>query len=530
MRKLVGIIFSILIVFLAGCGSPQSRPASSTPSQVPTRAAVTPPPSVTLPPSETAVPTAAMPAFRTPQVREALPASGSVEFHILHWNDFHGELVERYNEEGNWIPGAARLAVYVNTSLDTYGRQDTLLLDAGDWFENTEIKGERKLTKGLDVLALYQRLGVDAITVGNHDLFLGVTYFTDMVARAAPMQILSVNLRKAEANGVCTDEPIVNPYQVYELGEPDGPKVRVAVIGISMQRLEALAFKPILGLCFQDPLAELQKIYDELMEKEKPDVVVLLSHSGLTYDRNVAKALNAAGKSVDLIIGGHSHTWMQESEKIGNTTIVQAGDYGRAIGDLDLTYNRATSSLRIKWHLSTFTTSSPQDPGTLAFLTELKYASGIPTPGLKNPDYKYLIDLKPASQSVGFWSLGKGVFPATDSGMTEGQLIYSHGKQYPYGLFAHAPARLRYILGGQFKSFVAEIGIKETACGDGASFSVSLDKTEIFNSGTLLPSDEPRPVNLDVRGGQVLELTNASGTDMDCDWTIWGDPYLIPIP
>ena len=530
MKKIIRIIFIILIVFMAGCASPQATPTASTPSQPSTSTVVLSTPISTAAPRDSPTPTLSLPPLRTPQVREALPAAGSVEFHILHWNDFHGELVERYNTEGTWIPGAARLAAYINTALEKYGRQNTLLLDAGDWFENTDIRGESKTKKGRDVLAFYQRLGVDAITVGNHDLFLGVSYFSDIVALATPIQILSVNLRKSGTNHLCSTEPMINPYQIYELGEQGAAKVRVAVIGISMERLETQAFRPITGVCFADPAAELEQIYDELMDKEKPDVLVLVSHSGFTADKHIAEALNAAGKPVDLIIGGHSHTWIDKPEMVGNTTIVQAGDNGRAIGDLDLVYNRAAASLRIKWRLNTFTPASPQDARTLEFLKENAYESAIPTPVAKDPAHQYLVDLKPSSVSVGFWTLGKGVFPATDSGMTEGQAIFSHGKQYSYGLFAHSPSDLRYALDARFKSFVAEIGVKETACGDGAAFSVLVDKKELYNSGTLLPTDKPKSVGLNVAGGKLLQLKTISGKDQNCDWTIWGDPYLVPIP
>jgi len=51
----------------------------------------------------------------------------------------------------------------------------------------------------------------------------------------------------------------------------------------------------------------------------------------------------------------------------------------------------------------------------------------------------YLMDLEPESVSVGYWALGKGKFPASDSGMDSGQVIRSHGISYSQGLFAHAP-------------------------------------------------------------------------------------------
>ncbi|HEY5982327.1 MAG TPA: NPCBM/NEW2 domain-containing protein, partial [Anaerolineales bacterium] len=130
----------------------------------------------------------------------------------------------------------------------------------------------------------------------------------------------------------------------------------------------------------------------------------------------------------------------------------------------------------------------------------------------------------------GYWSLGKGIFPATEAGMQEGQTISSHGKEYRSGLFAHSPSDLRYVLDGKFAAFQTEISIQESACGDGASFAVLLDGKEIYDSGTMLPADAPRPVDLDVNGGRLLVLKTMSGSDISCDWTIWGDPYLVSVP
>lgn len=138
--------------------------------------------------------------------------------------------------------------------------------------------------------------------------------------------------------------------------------------------------------------------------------------------------------------------------------------------------------------------------------------------------------MKPVSQSVRPGTLRKDVFPATEGGTQAGEPIYSHDKLYADGLFAPSPSDLRYALYGKFKSLVAEIGIKETACGDGAFFSILLDDREIYNSGTMLPSDKPQQVSADVTGGKVLELKTMPGAGNECDWTIWGDPYLVPAP
>src|SRR5512142_1457980 len=99
MKNLSKFLLIALIVVVAGCSAPQAESATSTPAPSATSTVALPTPSPTAPPRPTNTPVPALPPLRKPQVREALPASGSVEFHILHWGDLHGELVERYNNE-----------------------------------------------------------------------------------------------------------------------------------------------------------------------------------------------------------------------------------------------------------------------------------------------------------------------------------------------------------------------------------------------------------------------------------------------
>jgi 5'-nucleotidase len=516
----------ILLVFLGGCSSTPEPLTEIAPTATATASSTPLPATPTKQPYVSPTPKPVLPPIRTPQLREALPAEGRVEFHILHWNDFHGELGEYVNDEGNWIPGAARLAAFVKAEEAKYDPNQVLLLDAGDWFEGSKYALP---SRGLKVADLYQQLGVDAVTVGNHEFFLGLSQFYAVASRAAPVEFVSVNLKKKGSNKICSDKFLVNPYKIFELGEAAGPKVRVAVIGAGAVHLERQSYTPITDVCYIDPLGETIKLYDQLLATEQPDVFILLTHQGFDADKAMAETLNAAGKPVDIIIGGHSHTWIEKPERVGNTLIVTAGERGRAVGVLDLVYDRARSDLDVTWRQEIFSACSPEDPDTVAFLQDTVPASDPrqECTSMKNPDHAYLIDIPTTVESVGYWTLGKGVYPASDSGMLTGQSITSHDKGYPYGLFAHAPSKLRYALDGKYSTFVTEISVKETACGDGASFLVSLDGKEIYRSEQISPGAAAIPLSLDITDGKVLTLQTLSGNDNSCDWTIWGDPYLV---
>ncbi len=465
---------------------------------------------------------------RTPQPLEALPSEGVVDFQILHWNDFHAELVEHVID-GTWVPGAARLAAYVKEEQANYEPGQSLILDAGDWSEGSAYS---RPTRGEKALEFYKLLGVDATTVGNHEFFFGMPRFYQVAGEAAPIDILSANFRQEGLNGTCSDRRILSPYKIYEVGKEQGSKVRVAVIGVSVGNLETLVYNETwtTGICFQSPASSIIEIYDELMAIEHPDVLVVLSHSGLDIDLKIARDLNAAGTPVDIIIGGHSHDWIEAPQMVGNTYVVTVGELGRAVGEFDLSFDRASSSLDVTWKQEIFTPCSPEDAETLAFLADtipLSQNKRKCAEVEKNPSYDYLIDMPLVSESVGFWTLGKGTFPASDTGLVLGSVISSHGRDYPSGLFAHAPSELKFALDGKYITFVTDITINEAACGDGASFAVSVNDHEIYRSKNILPSEETVSLTLDVSDGQVLKLTTISGNDNSCDWTIWGDPYLI---
>lgn len=367
MQKIIKLI--ALVFLLAACSdSPTATPTVVPLTATPTATALPP-----MPLDERLQAFMEKMPIQTPMPREALPAEGVVEFQVLHWNDFHGELGEHVID-GTWVPGAARLAAFVKAEEAKVEPDQVLLLDAGDWYEGADVS---RPSRGAKALEFYKKLGVDAITLGNHEFFYGMPRFYQLISQASPIDILSANFRRQGLNNICSDQRILNPYQIYEMGKAQGPKVRVAVIGVSIRNLDALVYNEIwtTGICFQTPAGEIIKIYDQLMETEHPDVLVVLSHSGLEEDLKIARDLNTAGKPVDIIIGGHSHSWIEAPEIVGNTYVVTAGELGRAVGEFDLRYDRVSKLLDVKWRQEIFTACSPEDPDTLVFLEDTVSAS-----------------------------------------------------------------------------------------------------------------------------------------------------------
>ncbi|MFQ5923142.1 MAG: NPCBM/NEW2 domain-containing protein [Anaerolineales bacterium] len=143
----------------------------------------------------------------------------------------------------------------------------------------------------------------------------------------------------------------------------------------------------------------------------------------------------------------------------------------------------------------------------------------------------YLSQLRPNETFVGFgiFSIGKYGFDAVSDGVLVGDPVTTHGIEYSRGLYAHAPSRLTYALGGLYSDLQVEISLLDSIkCGDGAIFVVELDGNEIYRSMTMFNFSIPIEIYVDVARGQELRLITEEGplNDNDCDWAIWGDPVL----
>jgi hypothetical protein len=145
----------------------------------------------------------------------------------------------------------------------------------------------------------------------------------------------------------------------------------------------------------------------------------------------------------------------------------------------------------------------------------------------------YVASLVPDRSVVGFGNLGVGVYPFTEGSIDGGTTLQINGINYSYGLFAHAPSEIEYSLNRNFTSFSASIYLDghPTCGGNGtAAFVVLLDGREVYRSPELTYNHSQMPVSITipVDNANLLTLrTETLGSNL-CDWTVWGDPYLLP--
>ena len=248
-----------------------------------------------------------------------------------------------------------------------------LLLDAGDFIEGEFSYKEKyyaKLYGGGAALDLYEDLGYQAVTVGNHELFFGEKKFFEIIQEPLSFQFLAANMYKADDSDSCSNELLTTPYQIHDLGEEDGPKVRVAVVGLTLADMPSGAVYPE-KFCIVEPLEAVVNFYAEIKEQEHADVIVALSYNGYEVDLDIAQRLIDAGTAVNIIIGGHSHTFLEEPGLVGQTHVVQTGELGRQVGVFDLTFDRSTSILDVKWTPHDITIQMPEDPEIVEYVKKI---------------------------------------------------------------------------------------------------------------------------------------------------------------
>ncbi len=312
--------------------------------------------------------------------------SADVTFTILHHNDFHGQL-----EPSGSNPGLARLANYVTTIRDTVGDANMLLLDAGDEMQGSLLSN---IQQGAPVIDVYNTMSYDAATFGNHEFDWGQDVLTARTGEAT-YPYLTANITKMDG-ATCSDSGWTPPdfaeapYKIFTVGAP--VSVKVAVIAVTTQETPTITVASATdGLCFKDAAESILHYYDE-MKTAGADVIVVLSHLGYTDggygyglnvygDQTLATKLNTAGKPVDLIIGGHSHTDLASATTVGTTKVVQAHYNGRKLGRADITVTTA-GAVSVNWTRITVGTGDPQDPTVDAMIDAY----------VADPDYQALIN------------------------------------------------------------------------------------------------------------------------------------------
>ena len=259
-----------------------------------------------------------------------------VKITILHSNDVHSQ-IEPFPLNHNRFPGRggfARRASIFNEIRSV--NPNTLIFDAGDIFQGTPyfnfFQGELELK-------LMKEMGYNAATIGNHEFDAGL----DTLKR----NILSTNFKFIISNYdfVNTElEGLTTPYKIYK---KEGVKIGVFGLGIELKGL----VNPDLykETKYYDPVEISYEMVKVLKNEKKCDLVICVSHLGHEYssDKISDTKLAKLTSGIDLIIGGHTHTFLKEplitKNKINKNVIInQVGSGGVYLGRIDFNFTNSS--------------------------------------------------------------------------------------------------------------------------------------------------------------------------------------------
>jgi len=239
---------------------------------------------------------------------------------IVHTNDTHSHLDPLRDGRGGIIERAA----FVDSVRNADGADKVLLLHAGDFNQGssyyTELHGRLEVE-------MINAMGYDAITLGNHEFDDGIEDLTSRVKDIkCPVLCANLDLRTFELG------EYVKPYTIVEKGG-----MKIGIIGLEADISTCVAKTISSRIPQLDPVREANRWAEHLRDTEKCDLVILLSHQG--YEEDHANA--ALIKNVDLVIGGHSHTFVDSLSYVDDPTgyktpIITDGCWGLEMGIVKL--------------------------------------------------------------------------------------------------------------------------------------------------------------------------------------------------
>ncbi len=248
---------------------------------------------------------------------------------ILHSNDLHGDFMAK-EEHDKLLGGISLLSGYVNQTRET--KDNVLYVIAGDMFRGSVIDSEYR---GMSTIEIMNLVAPDVVTLGNHEVDYGLAHLL-FLEKCANFLIINANMyiRSNQAR----------LFESHLIKEIDG--MNILFIGILTEDVISQTKQdPLIGALvdINQAAAEVGRICNSYRTVDI-DFTVLLTHVGIEADQELAQQLDPRW-GVDIIIGGHSHTYLEKPIVVAGIPIVQAAFGTEQIGRFDIVVNTDTNSI-----------------------------------------------------------------------------------------------------------------------------------------------------------------------------------------
>ena len=255
---------------------------------------------------------------------------------LLHSNDLHGDFMSgRVDEE--LLGGISMLSGYV--SKVKAESPNTVYCIAGDMLQGSLIDSAYK---GISTIEIMNLLSPDIVSLGNHEIDYGLAHLL-FLERCAKFPIVNANL--------FIKNPYIRLFKPHKIMKIDG--MNVLFIGIVTQEvMHSIHQDNLLGglIDVEDAAREVGRICNAYRTVDI-DFTILLTHIGFEEDKRLAALLDPAW-GVDLIIGGHSHTVLEQPALVNDILIAQAGVGTKQVGRFDIVIDTDLNSVHTyKWKL-----------------------------------------------------------------------------------------------------------------------------------------------------------------------------------
>ena len=265
----------------------------------------------------------------------AVGAYAQKHLEVLHTNDTHSCIMPlNPNLADTAVAGRGGFLRRVAMIKEERAKNpDLLLIDSGDFSQGSPFY---TMFKGDVEIGLMNLMGYDAATIGNHEFDFGL----ENMARIFKMAKFPVVCANYDFTGTCV-EGLVKPYVIIKRNG-----LKIGLFGLSPQLEGLVDLSKCKGVTYLDPIEVGNRVAAELKHDKKCDVVICVSHLGwLRPDEMGDQKVLASSKDIDLVLGGHSHSYFKELRYVKNADgkavpVDQNGKNAMYVGKLTLSFDK----------------------------------------------------------------------------------------------------------------------------------------------------------------------------------------------